>query len=215
MHLKREKAPKRWTIPRKGNTYVVRTRLKMDESMPVLIALRDLLKIAENRKEVKKAIREKNILLNKKPVTEDRQGLVLFDVLTIVPQKKEYKLVLKENKKFDLEEISGKEAGSKIAKVINKKILKGKKIQLNLSDGRNVISDEKCKINDSVSMDFVSKKVLKCIPLTEKANAVVFEGKHAGGKGVIDKIDWDKKTVEITGKNGKINALIKQVMAVN
>jgi small subunit ribosomal protein S4e len=101
-----------------------------------------------------------------------------------------------------------------VAKIINKKILKGGKTQVNLSDGRNFISDIKCKTNDSALINFKEKKIEKFISLKEGAEVIVFAGKHAGKKGNIKKIDQEKKMAEINTKDEIINVLTKQIMAI-
>lgn len=214
MHLKRQKVPKNWPIERKGTAYVVRPNANISNGIPILIALRDMLKLAQNRKEVKKAIHVKNLLLNGSPVRDEKNSISLFDTLTIVPSNESYKLSLSEKGKFQIEKINAGEETHKIAKVINKKILKGKKIQLNLSDGRNFLSDIKCNVNDSVLIDLKKKKIEKCLPLKEKGEVLVFAGKHAGKKANINKIDQVKKMAELTFNNEKINVLIKQLIII-
>jgi len=214
MHLKRQKVPKNWPIERKGTAYIVRPNANISNGIPILVALRDILKLAQNRKEVKKAIHVKNLLLNGSPVRDEKNSISLFDTLTIVPSNESYKLSLSEKGKFQIEKINAGEETHKIAKVINKKILKGKKIQLNLSDGRNFLSDIKCNINDSVLIDLKKKKIEKCLPLKEKGEVLVFAGKHAGKKANINKIDQVKKMAELTFNNEKINVLIKQLIII-
>ncbi len=213
-HLKRQKSPKNWPIPRKGTAFVVRPNFSPKTGVPILIILRDMLKICQNRKEVKSAIHDKNILLNNKPVTDDKNSAVLFDVLTVVPAKKHYQVELEKNGKFRMQEIKESEAGKKISRIIDKKILKGKKTQLNLSDGRNFISDTKCKVQDSVLIDFKKNKIEKVLPLKEKANAFIFSGKHAGKRGVIEKIKAERKMVKINADGKEINVLIKQTIVI-
>ena len=213
-HLKRHKVPKTWPIHRKGTTFVVRPNSNLNDGIPVLVLLRDLLGIAQNRKEVKRAIHMKHLLVNGKLVRDEKNGVVMFDTLTIVPAKKSYRLGLSEKGKFVLDEIKEAETGSKVVKIINKKTLKGKKTQLNLSDGRNFISDVKCGVGDSVVIDFKAKKIVKCIPLSKKANVVVFGGKHAGAKGIINKINVERKMAELVIGENNVNVLIKQLMVV-
>ena len=121
---------------------------------------------------------------------------------------------LSENGKFKLDEVKEIEASKKISKIINRKILKGKKEQLNLIDGRNFISTIKCNINDSVLIDFRKKGAEKCFSLKEKSNVIVFEGKHAGKKGIVNKINQERKIAELDIQGKKINVLIKQLMAI-
>jgi ribosomal protein S4E len=94
-------------------------------------------------------------------------------------------------------------------------MLKGKKIQLNLSDGRNFLSDMKCKVNDSVLINLKNKKIEKCLPLEDHAEVMVFAGKHSGEKGKIEKINKERKIVEINTGKEKINVLIKQVIVTD
>ena len=122
-HLKRHKTPKNWPIARKGTTFVVRPNFSIEKGLPILIILRDLLKVAQNRKEVKKAIHQKNILVNNKIARDEKNGLVLFDTITLVPSKKHYHLTLSDKGKLALEEIKESESNKKVSKVINKKTL--------------------------------------------------------------------------------------------
>lgn len=213
-HLKRQAMPKIWPVIRKGTKFVVRPNFKISEGVPILVVLRDMLKVAQNRNEVKKALHEKNVLLNNKPVKNEKNSALLFDTITLVPSKLHYRLTLSEKGKFELEKIKEDEAKKKIAKIINKTLLKKGKMQLNLSDGRNFISDKKCSVNDSVLVDFEKKKIESLVPLKEKAKIIVFEGKHIGEKGTVDNISKENKMVEAKIDGHKVNILIKQLIVV-
>ena len=212
-HLKRQKAPKNWPIPRKGTKFIVRPNF--GKGIPILILLRDMLKVAQNRKEVKKALHSKHILRNNKPAKDEKNSLSLFDTLSIVPAKKHYRLELTDNGKFKVTEIKESEANNKIAKVVNKKTLRGKKTQLNLSDGKNFLSTIKCNTGDSALVNFKDKKIEKCLPLKEKAKVVVFGGKHTGKQGQIRKLKLERKIASVVVNKENINVLIKQLMVVD
>ncbi len=213
MYLKRHKSPNKWPIKRKGTKYIVKPNFSTNQGVPILIALRDMLKLAKNRKEVKKAIHEKQVLLNNKKIKDEKNNILLFDVISIVPTHKNYELLLSNFGKFMFEET--KEAGhQKVVKVIDKKILKGKKVQINLNDGHNFLYNGKVNVNDSVAFSFEDKKIVKVIQLKEKAKAIVYAGKHAGKEGVIESIDNSKKMIELNTDGGKINVLIKQIMVI-
>jgi small subunit ribosomal protein S4e len=213
MHLKRQKVPKSWPTPRKGTTFVVGARFNPEGGIPLLIILRDLLKVAQNRREVKRALYAKHILLNNKIAKEERNPALLFDTVTIIPSGKTYRIEISSNGKFEAVEIKKSEAGKKISKITNKRIIKGKKTQLNLLDGRNILSDIKCKVNDSVVLDFETGKIEKCVPLKENAQVTIFGGKHSGEKGTIRELIPERKLakVEIGGDVKEI--LIKQMIA--
>jgi small subunit ribosomal protein S4e len=214
-HLKRHAIPKSWPIQRKGTAFVVQPNRGFSDSLPMLIVLRDMLNVAQNRKEAKKMIHMKSILLNGKEVRDEKEGVMLFDVITLVPSNKHYRIIVLKNEKFNIEEIKENEAHTKIIKIINKTVLKGKKVQLNLSDGRNILSSIKCKTCDSVLMNLKTKKIEKCLPLEENSKAIIFAGKHSGEEGKILSINKEGKVVEIDNGEEKVNVLIKQIMVTN
>ncbi len=69
-------------------------------------------------------------------------------------------------------------------------------------------------MGDSVVVNFKAKKIVKCIPLSEKANVVVFGGKHAGAKGIISKLNIERKMAELVIGDKNVNVLIKHLMVV-
>ena len=214
MHLKRQNIPKNWPMKKKGTSYVVRPKSNLKNGIPLLVILRDVLKIAQNRKEVKKAIYLRNLLLNQKVLKNEKQPLLLFDVLTIVPSKENYRLEISEKGKFELKKILEKEANKKLSKIANKKILKGKKVQINFLDGANYLCNEKCKVGDSGLIDFEKNKIQNILELKESAKVLVIEGKHSGKTGKIQKLKLDRKMVKIKTKDKELNVLIKQIMVV-
>ncbi|MEK6826896.1 MAG: hypothetical protein AABX99_00230 [Nanoarchaeota archaeon] len=213
-HLRRESSSKKWAIERKGTAYIVRPKFSINDGVPILIVLREMTKLAQTRREAQRIIHSRQVLANERIVKDDKNNMLLFDTLSIIPLKKYYRLELSESGKFYLDEIKENEAGKKIAKIINKKTLKGKKTQLNLSDGRNFLSDIKCNTNDSVLINLKEGKIEKCLPLKEKTKAVVFSGKHIGKKGEIVQLNLEEKMAKIKVGDKEINILINQLMVI-
>ncbi len=211
-HLKRQKVPKTWPIARKGNTFVVKSKSK---GLPLLVALRDILKLAQTKKEVKQAIHKKDILISGKVANDEKNSIELLDILTIIPAKENYRLNLSKFGKYIFEKIDEKDTKTKIAKIIGKKSIKGKKTQINLFDGRNYLSKEKCEVNDSVVIDFSKSKISKVLQLKEKSNILVIGGKHAGATGKIETLVPQLKMAEINDGEKKFRVLIKQLMVIN
>jgi small subunit ribosomal protein S4e len=205
MHLKRKALPKIWPVSKKGTKYLV---VAAERGLPVLIAIRDMLKFAEDKKEVKKILNAKLVLVNNKIVNDIRFALKLFDVLKL--KDKYYRLTIK-NRKYDFKEIKEKEAKEKIVKIIGKKVCKGKKIQINLDDGRNYFTKEKFKLGDSVLIDF-KEGIKKFIPLKEKSKVFIKKGKHLGKEGIIEKIS--EKLAEIKIDAEKINVNLDSLIAI-
>lgn len=208
MHLKRNEMPKSWPLAKKGTKYIVRPLNNLQKSIPLLIILRDILKIAQNKKEVKKLLHLKKIKVNCKTVNEERFPLMLFDTVSL--DDKNFRLILK-NRKFSLQEISDKEAGEKTVKVIGKKVLKGKKLQVNLNDGRNFLYNEKLATGDSVIIDLKENKISRVLPFKEGSRVIFISGKHIGEQGKIEKIE---KNIMVKAGQIKINAEKENLMVV-
>ena len=214
-YLTRQKVPKSWSLPKKGTAYVVNPKSNINLGIPILVALRNILKFTQNRKETKKALNQRLIKLNGRDVIEEKNSITLFDVLTIEPTKKNYRLTLTPKGRFTLEEIDERNAHEKVSKIIGKKMLKGKKIQLNLMDGRNILTDLKCKLNDSIIVELKTNKAKKCLSLEKGAKIIVFGGKHGGKRGEVVSINEKEKILEAKTENGTINVLIKQALVEN
>ena len=143
MKIKRMAAPKWWPIKRKENKFVISSRgsHEKDFSLPLLILIRDVLKIAETNREAKRIIKNGDVLVDKRKRKDPKFGLGLFDVIEIPAMKKAWRVVPKNGLSFV--EIPENEANLKICKIVDKKTLKGNKNQLNLNDGRNLLTDKK------------------------------------------------------------------------
>ena len=206
MHLKRKASPKIWPVHKKGTKYIV---VPNEKGLPLLVAIRDMLKVAQDKKEVKKIIHESQVHVNGNIVKDEKYALKLFDVLKL--QNKNYRLTFL-NKKYSLYEIPEKESKTKIVKIIGKKIMKGKKMQANLSDGRNYILAKECKMGDSALVNLAEKKIEHFIPLKEKSKVFVSSGKHIGKTGIVEKIH--NNLAEIKTDSEKINVNLESLIAL-
>ncbi|OGJ21393.1 hypothetical protein A3K73_09170 [Candidatus Pacearchaeota archaeon RBG_13_36_9] len=205
MHLKRQEIGKSWPIPRKGTKYLVVASHEKKNGIPMLIVLRDMMKLGKNRKEVKKMLSEGVVSVNGRVVREDKFALLPFDALSI--NKKTYKLGFSDKGKFQVNE-AGKE--EMILKVLGKKILKNKRIQLNLLYGKNILSNEKVNVGDSVLIK--DRKIIKVIPLEAGREAIAFAGKHRGRKGEIKKVQVGAAL--LSSNDEKINIPTRDLMAI-
>jgi small subunit ribosomal protein S4e len=205
MHAKRQTIGRAWPIPRKGTKYLIVTSHERRNGIPILVMLREVMKLADNRKEAKKILNEGLIKVNGKEVRKDNFPLLPFDILTI--KDKEYEISFSDKGKFEAGKRKHKET---ILKVINKKMLKNKKVQLNLLYGKNFITNEKAAVGDSVMIK--DKKIVKTIKIEKGRKAVVFAGKNRGEEGEI--IEIKNKIVTINSKEAKINVPERNVMAL-
>lgn len=198
MHQTRQETTTKLQIPRKGTKYVVRTLSYVKNSVPVLIAIRDMLNLARTAKDVKEMIKQKLIKINGKPVIDFRESIKLFDILEA---GKHYRLSLTENNRFRFEETKGKLI---LTKVMSKKLLKNNILQLNLFNGHNLITKEKAKVGDSFYLDF-SGKVSKHIPLEKGNNVFIISGKYVGKQGKIKDIQNNKIILKLNDQEAELN----------
>ena len=206
MYTKRNSVTRKIPIPRKGTKYVAVASSHKSESVSVLIALRDILHLARNLSEVKKMINSKLLKLNSRLVKDYRESIRLFNILEA---DKLYILKILPTKRFALEEV--KSANSRICKVVNKRLIKGKKIQLNFHDGSNVISsDNKISVNDSVHLS-QENKIISHIPFKEGRKVFITSGKYVGQEGSILNLENSKTLVKL---NDKETFLEKEVLVV-
>ena len=215
-HLNRQNIGKFWPIPRKGTKYLAVANYNKSDSIPLVVVVRDILKIVRNKKELQRLINEKRIEINHKEIKEANYPVSLFDVINLVDIKKNYRATFSENKKMIFEEISDKESESKIFKVLNKKILPGNRIQLNLMHGKNIISKEKVNTGDSLLLNLKNNSIIKIIKMEKGRNVFVIKGKHMGANGKMEDIRkrGGKTIAKIISEKSKINVWIKNIIAI-
>ena len=205
MHQTRRESSTKLPIPRKGTKYLVRASSHIKNSIPVLIALRDMLKLARNAKEAKSIIKEKEIKINGKRVKDYHESIKLFNILEA---DKTYVLSLLPTKKFILQE---SKINFRLCKVTGKRLIKGNTTQLNLHDGSNLLTKEKANVGDSIYLDFAGK-IKKIVPLEKGKEVFVIDGKHTGQKGTISSIE--NKKADIQFKEGVFQIDFGRVVAL-
>jgi len=195
MHLKRQEAATNWPIPRKGTKYIARPRSHLNHSVPVVIAVRDMLKLARTTAEVKMMIHRKQLKINGRTVRDHKESIKL---LNLFEADKTYILTILPTGKFSLE--VAKEKDMRLCKVINKTLVKNNTIQLNLHDGSNLVSKTPIYVGDSIYLDF-SGKIRKHISLEKGKDVFIIKGKYLGHNGKIESINNKEVTVKLKDKS--------------
>ena len=177
-HKTRTELPKQWPLPRSGSAYFAVGSHETNKGIPLIIVLRNILKLVKTRREARFMILNGNIKVNQKIRKNEKFPICLFDTLNIEKIGKNYVLGLK-GKKFQFEEISAKESCSKIVKIIGKRKIGDKKVQINLIDGKNFLTTEKFCFGDSAVVNLKENKIEKIIPLKEGVKVKFICGKHS------------------------------------
>ena len=93
---KRMTAPDAWQISRKESKYVVSTAHGPHDAsaLPIGIWIRDHMNLAQNTKEVKKILHDRNVVLNGNVVTDEHIGIDVFDIISFPKIDKHYMILV-------------------------------------------------------------------------------------------------------------------------
>ena len=190
---KRMTAPDAWQIARKESKYVVSTaRGPHDASaLPIGIWIRDHMDLAQNTKEVKKILHDRNVVLNGKIVIDEHIGIDVFDIISFPKINKHYMILVDEKGRHTEHEISADAAKVQLVKIANKTTIVGGKTQINLTSGVNFIGDNSYKGKDSLVIGIVGDDrfvVQQHFPFAVGNMAVVIGGQHTMKTGKIVEI---------------------------
>ncbi|PIN98702.1 MAG: 30S ribosomal protein S4e [Candidatus Diapherotrites archaeon CG10_big_fil_rev_8_21_14_0_10_31_34] len=178
-------------MDRKENTFTIKLKSgphNFTQSIPLGFLIRDILKIATNKKEVKKILNAGKVKVDGKIRKELKFPIGLFDLISIEDIKENYRIVL--DSKGRLKTINTEEKKPvKLCKITGKKVNGKKEIQLNTNDGRTFIEKEtELKIGDSIKISLPDQKILEKIP-EKKGNFVyITGGSHTGTQAQIEEI---------------------------
>jgi small subunit ribosomal protein S4e len=193
-HLKRLRIPSFWKVQKKHAKWAPKPRAgphKQFESIPLIVILRDILEIADKGKEAKSIIKMGGMFVDGKPRKDQKYPAGVMDVVSMPRLKQQYR-ILPTRKGLGLVEISAAESKKKICKIGDKTTIRGKKLQLNLHDGRSLLVDvkdsKKYNTGDSVVVELPSQKILNHLKLEKGALTLIIKGKNIGLLGKIEEI---------------------------
>jgi len=203
-HLKRIAMPKTWQIKRKGIKFITRPNPgahNLSESMPLNLILKQILGI-ETTKESKAIIYSNDVLVNGIARTDHRFNTGLLDVISFPKTKKHYRIILNNNAKLDTIEIPEKEAKLKPCKILDKTVIKGNKIQLNLHGGINITLDKNdYKTGDTLIITFPKIEIKEHIKFEKDSFIMLSGGKYAGKAGTLLEIEGNNIKFKSTDGN--------------
>ena len=182
-HMKRLTMPRSWPLPRKTSVWIQKPNPcghPLDLCMPMGVILRDVLGVAQNRREAKKILHSKLVKVDGSIETDIGRGVGLMDVLTVGDVS--YKCVLDTNGKLRYRMIPAKEASTKICRVMGKTTIKGARTQVHLHDGRNLLFNEnpEYKTGDSLVISLADQEIKSHHKIEEVSIAYLTGGNHIG-----------------------------------
>lgn len=189
-HMKRLAAPRTWPIKRKGPgiRFIARPLPgphSMQESMPLVVILKEILKIAKTTREINAVLQSGKIFVDGVVRKEKYFPVGLMDSLSL--DNEHYRILINTKGQLYLKKITKEQTNLKPHKIIDKTILKGGKIQLNLFDGKNILVKENSyKVGDTLIM--TKNEIKKHLKFGKGSYVYLTGGYHIGKCGAIDEI---------------------------
>ncbi len=192
-HMKRLAAPRTWPLKRKVNVWVAKQTAGahgIEDSMPAVTVLRDMVGACDTAREAKRIIGNREMFVDGKAVKNPKAPVGFMDVITIPKMGLAYRMLLTDKGKLTLVPIEGDEVGWELCKIVDKTVVKGGKIQLNLSGGRNIVLDKNdYKCGDTLKVSFDGQKVLDHYPLAGGSVVFISEGSQAGAVRTVKDLE--------------------------
>ncbi len=204
-HLKRIAVPRTWKVKTKKEImFITRPKpgKKMLYSMPINTLLKEVLGLARTSKESKFILTEKNVLVNGTRINEPKYPVGVFDCIEIKELGQFYRMVLDKRGKLRMIATDRKDAELRPVKISGKTMLKKGRVQLNFSDGTNLIADKAYAVGD-VLMVKHPKTVASVIKMEKGCLVYIVGGKSSGKLGVVKDVAADGVTFTVDEKDMK------------
>lgn len=190
--MKRLAAPKSRPILRKAFVWTVKGKCgphNRQSSIPLGLVLRDLLKYARNKKEVKFILNQAKVKVDGVIRKDYKFPVGLFDALDFEERKERFRVVFDGKGRLALIKANPKEKLKKICKITGKRAIPKGLIQLQLNDGK-VLLEKKTDLSlgDTVLLSLPEQKVLESVKLEKQALVYLIAGKHVGERAKITKV---------------------------
>ncbi len=209
--VKRLAAPKHWKIARKTTNWAVKPSPgphPWNFSIPLLMVVRDMLKLAETYREARIIIKRGEVTVDGVQRRNHKFPVGLMDIVGIPKLNSYYRVVPTTTKLFfKLIPVPEKERNLKICKINRKKTVKEGNIQLTLHDGRNILLKVKNPANpvedvykrlDSLEITVPNQEIKDHLPFKEGNTGLVFKGKNMGKIGEIKEIRKERREYIVT-----------------
>lgn len=183
-HMKRLAAPRTWPLKRKASVFITKQSAgahPVDESMAAVTVLRDMIGACDTAREAKRIIGNRELFVDGKAVKNPKAPVGFMDVVSVPKMNLTYRMLLTDKGKLTLVPIDESEAGWELCRIEDKTVVKGGRIQLNLSGGRNILLDRNdYKCGDTLKVSFDGQQILDHYPMAENATVFIKEGSHTG-----------------------------------
>jgi len=191
-HMKRLAAPRVLRIHRKERKLTIRAAPgphPLELAIPLGLIVRDYLHLCDTYKEARKIVSNRDILVDGIKRKNFKFPCGLMDVISIPKMHMNIRILFDRNGKLTLVPISENDAEWKLCRIQNKTIVKGKKVQLNLHDGKNkLVEKDEYKTGDVLKISFKENKIDEVYRFDKGTVSMIIGGTHIGEIASIDEI---------------------------
>jgi small subunit ribosomal protein S4e len=168
----------------------------LENCLPLALVLRDILGVAETRREAQTIINQGKVFVDGKIQRRDDFPVGLMDVISM-PEANKFYRVMPSHKGLLVAPVSKDETSFKLCRIEDKVTVTGG-MQINLHDGSNILvkvadfkkpKEDVYRTFDVLKLSLPDKQVLERVVLKEGNVAVITGGKNIGVQGKIVEIE--------------------------
>jgi small subunit ribosomal protein S4e len=202
-HLKRLNAPHKWLLSKVGGIYATKPSQgphKLRSCMPLIVLLRNKLKLALNAREAKLIVKAKegNIAIDGKVRKDPKFPIGCMDVVSLLKANVDYRVLYDAKGRFGLVKIGKDEAQYKLCKVKNKMMGPKKVPYIVTDDGRTLrYPNPEIKKYDSIKLNLDSNEITGIYKYKIGAQVIIDGGNNIGRVGEIVNIEKHPGSYEI------------------
>lgn len=192
-HVKRLAAPPTWHLERKKHKWAVRSAPgphPFARSVPLGAVIRDQLHFCDTLAEARRIIGAGKVLVDGRHPRNYKLPVGVMDVVSFPEMKEHYRMLLDTHGRLKLVRLKAGEETWKLVRIENKTMVKNKRIQLNLHDGRNILMDtNQYKTGDVLKIGLPDQNIIESYPFQPGSIALMLGGAHAGTTARIKEIE--------------------------
>ncbi len=222
-HLKRIASPKAVPVhDKKEHVWIVKPSPgphPEKHALPLGVVVRDILKLARTKKEARKILSGRMVMIDGRVRTDEKFPVGLMDVVSLPKSNRYYRISVDRKGRLVPAEIKKEDASSKILRVVGKHAVRGGKTSLAFHDGRNMLGDLHVMVGDSLVVSLPAAKLQKHLKRGADSRCLVMEGKHAGTivklKEIIERKGGKPPEALVQAESGEFVTVAKYLFVVD
>jgi small subunit ribosomal protein S4e len=189
--LKRLSAPRSWDIQRKSSRFIIKPSpgpYSIQNGYPLGVALRDLLQLVQNRREIDSVLSNSEILVDGVARKDASFPVGLFNVIAVPKEDMAFRLIPSSDG-LTARKVAKEQSSLKLCRINSKSKVDGGHIQYGFHDGRSMLNDGlSLSPGDAVLMKVPEQSIVSSVKLTKGSMGLVLSGERAGQLGTISNV---------------------------